>query len=164
MKGWQLAGVVTTLTFASMVNANMSVTDGNTTSFDIRGEIQPECKVANQSVNQATQLNLQSQQSQAAANVAIWCNTGQDTASATYTSANDGYLVNDSGNRIAYNLSVESNNGDFSLNDPQTLQQQSGSGFDGQGLSSQLFVLPQVSGFESAGHYRDTIQITVSYN
>lgn len=164
MKGWLAVSALALLTVAGTVSANISVTDGSSTSFDVRGEIQPECKVANQSSNQATQLNLQSQEAQAAGSVAIWCNTGQDTASATYNSDNDGYLVNDNGSRIAYNLSIESNNSDLNLNSPQTIQQQTGAGFEGDAVSRQLSVLPQVTGFESAGNYRDTIQVTVSYN
>lgn len=164
MKSWLNAGAFLSLSIAFTVNAEISVTDTSVTSFDIGGEIQPECKVANQSSSQATQLNLRSQEAQAAANVSVWCNTGQDTADATYSSANEGYLVNEEGNRIAYSIGLENNNSNFNLVSPQTIRQNVGNGENGQNTTSQLSILPQVTGFESAGAYRDTIQVTVSYN
>jgi spore coat protein U-like protein len=164
MKSWLRVFVGVSLATSTMATANIALTDDNTTSFDIAGEILPECKVTNQSSNQATQLNLASPDPQAATDVAIWCNTGQETANTTYSSANQGFLVNEQGNRIAYNLSLENSNGEFNLATAQTIQQRAGEGVDANGETQTLLIQPQVSGFETAGNYRDTVQITVSYN
>lgn len=152
-------------TFAALTaHADIAVTDTDTTSFDIGGEILPECKVSNSALNAATSLDLSSTDAQTAANVSLWCNTGQGTASTTYSSENSGFLVNENGQKIAYNIDIAGTANDLSLTSAQTVNQQSGQGVDGADSTKAVSIKPIVTGFEYAGTYSDTIEITVSYN
>lgn len=144
--------------------AKISLDDTNETSFDIGGTITAECKVTNASTDAATALDLSSASAQSASSVSVWCNTGQNSANTTYASANDGYLINENGDRIPYNINVGEQTNNLSLTSPQTVQQVSGTGANGEALSSDVAILPQVNGFESSGAYSDTIAVTVTYN
>ncbi|MCC2607278.1 Csu type fimbrial protein [Planctobacterium marinum] len=145
-------------------SAQMSLDATEQTSFDIGGSIAAECKVANTTTEQAASLDLSNASAQSAATISVWCNTGQNSADTTYSSANNGYLVNESGNQIAYNINVGDNASALSLSSPQTVQQASGTGVQGGVQSSNVAIIPQVSGFENSGSYSDTIAVTVSYN
>lgn len=144
-------------------SAQISLDATEQTSFDIGGSIAAECKVANQSSDIATTLDLGSSSAQNAATISVWCNTGQNTADTIYSSANNGFLVDDAGNQIAYNINVGDNANALSLATPQTVQQNSGAGTEGDSQRSNLAIIPQVNGFETSGSYSDTIAITVSY-
>ncbi len=145
-------------------SAAITVNDSNTSSFNIGGQILPECKVANFSPEQATALDLTSSTAQPSATVSVWCNTGQNSANTTYTSTNAGYLVDGTGNRIAYNLGIPGSASDLNLATPQTVSQSAGLGTAGESQDTTVSIIPQVNGFETAGAYSDTIAVTVSFN
>lgn len=145
-------------------NATISVSDTDQTSFDIGGQILPECKVSNYSPERSTSLDLASSESQTTASVSIWCNTGQGTASTTYSSANAGFLVNENGQKIAYSVDISGTANDLSLTSDQTVNQVSGSGVQGAEQTRSVSVKPIITGFEYAGTYSDTIAVTVAYN
>lgn len=149
---------------ALTAQADIAVTDTDTTSFDIGGEILPECKVSNSALSAATSLDLSSTDAQSAANVSIWCNTGQGTASTTYSSQNAGYLVNEDGKKIAYKIDIDGTASDLALTSDRTVNQQSGAGTDGADATKTVSIKPVVTGFEYAGTYSDTIEVTVAYN
>ncbi|XOV77500.1 MAG: hypothetical protein ACFHVJ_00230 [Aestuariibacter sp.] len=149
---------------ALTAQADIAVSDTDSTSFDIGGEIQPECKVSNSALNTATALDLSSTDAQTAANVSIWCNTGQGTASTTYSSQNAGFLVNESGKKIAYKIDIDGTANDLALTSDQTVAQQSGQGVEGADATKAVSIKPVVTGFEFAGTYSDTIEVTVAYN
>lgn len=149
---------------ALSAHAEITVSDSDTTSFDIGGEILPECKVSNSASTSATSLDLTSTEAQNAASISIWCNTGQGTASTTYSSANAGFMVNENGQKIAYNLDIAGTASDLSLTSAQTINQASGAGVDGTDQARTVSIKPVVTGFEYAGVYSDTIEVTVSYN
>lgn len=155
-----LISAVMTLT----ANAEIAVTDTDTTSFDIGGEILPECKVSSYSPERSTSLDLSSSEAQTTASVSLWCNTGQGTANTTYASANAGFMVNENGQKIAYTMDVSGTASDLSLTSAQTVRQISGSGVDGAQQTRSVKIKPIVTGFEYAGVYSDTIEVTVSYN
>ncbi len=165
MNTFNKALIVLSSTFALAANAAISVSDSETTSFDIGGQIDPECKVSNYSPERSTSLDLSSTEAQTTASVSIWCNTGQGTASTTYASTNGGYLVNEDGNQIAYLVDISGGTAsDMALTSPQSVNQVAGSGVDGSAASRAVMIKPQVNGFEYAGTYSDTIEVTVSYN
>lgn len=145
-------------------NATISVSDTDQTSFDIGGQILPECKVSNYSPERSTSLDLSSSEAQTTASVSVWCNTGQGTASTTYASTNGGYLVNENGQQIAYSVDISGTANDLSLTSAQTVNQNAGSGVDGAEQTRTVSVKPIITGFEYAGTYSDTIEVTVSYN
>jgi spore coat protein U-like protein len=149
---------------ALSAQANISVTDTDKTSFDIGGEIQPECKVSNSALSSATALDLSSTSAQTAANVSIWCNTGQAAASTTYSSQNAGFLVNETGKKIAYKIDIDGTASDLALTSDQVVSQESGQGVEGADASKSVSIKPVVTGFEYAGTYSDTIEVTVAYN
>lgn len=165
--GIDLGTVLTLAIFASAsygVNANVSLDDTNETSFNIGGNISAECKVTNTATDTATSLDLSSTSAQNASSVAVWCNTGQNSANTTYSSLNNGFLVSDSGNRIAYNINVGEQGNNLSLTSPQSVQQSNGTGTSGDTFTTDVAIMPQVNGFETSGIYNDTIAVTVSYN
>lgn len=164
MKNFLRQAVLIGAMVPGLAMAKIVLTDTNQTSFDIGGEIAPECKVSNLSQEQSTALDLSSNQSQNAGNVSIWCNTGQNAADTTYSSANDGFLVNDNGNQIAYRVNVDGVTSELNLTTPQTVSQGAGIGVDGNDQASVVSIAPQISGLETAGSYTDTISVTVSYN
>lgn len=145
-------------------NAKISLEDTAQTSFDIGGEIAAECKVSNATSDNATSLDLSNAAAQTAGTLSIWCNTGQNVADTTYSSANNGFLIDESGNQIAYNINVGDQANSLSLSSPQTVQQANGSGTAGDTESTNVAIIPQVNGFESSGAYSDTISVTVTYN
>lgn len=149
---------------SASVDAKISVEDGAQTSFEIGGSIAAECKVANAANENATALDLSSATAQSAGRLSVWCNTGQQLADTTYSSANNGFLIDESGNQIAYSINVGDQANSLSLNSPQTIQQANGSGTDGNTQATDLAIVPQVNGFESSGSYSDTISVTVTYN
>ncbi|MCC2607276.1 hypothetical protein [Planctobacterium marinum] len=155
-----------TLATSLNVAATISVDDTEQTSFDIGGEILPECKVNRTQANGATSLDLASTNSQDVASVEIWCNTGQGTANTTYSSANGGVLKNDthSGKDIGYLLDISDTATGLSLTSDQEVNQSSGSDVKGDSVAKTVSIRPQVSGFEYEGSYSDTITVTVSYN
>ncbi|MBE1298985.1 MAG: hypothetical protein GJ680_03615 [Alteromonadaceae bacterium] len=146
------------------LSAAVTEADTDKTSFNIGGQILPECKVTSFSPEQATSLDLSTSNSQTTANVSVWCNTGQSAANTTYSSANAGYLVDDTGNRIAYNVGVSGTSSELNLTSPQIIEQVAGTGNQGETQDTTVSIIPQVNGLESAGSYSDTIAITVSYN
>lgn len=152
------------LSVSVAVMAAVSLDDTNETSFDIGGTITAECKVANSTTNAATTLDLSSASAQNASTVYVWCNTGQNSANTTYASLNDGFLVSEEGSRIAYNINVGDQGNNLSLATPQTIQQLTGIGSNGDATTTDVAIIPQVSGFEDSGNYNDTISVTVSYN
>lgn len=147
-------------------NATISVDDDNQTSFDIGGQILPECKVNSTLSSGAATLDLASSSAQDVASVEIWCNTGQSSANTTYSSANGGVLKNDthSGKDIAYLLDIADTATSMSLTSDQEVAQSSGSDVEGASVARTVSIRPQVSGFEYEGSYSDTITVTVSYN
>lgn len=149
---------------ASSSFAAISLTDTSQSSFNIGGFISPECKVNNVANNTSTALDLTSTSAQTASSVSVWCNTGQSAANTTYASDNDGFLVNETGNRIAYNINVGDQGNDISLSTPQSISQQSGFGENGEEQVTDVAIVPQVNGLEFSGTYSDTISVTVSYN
>ncbi|BDX05958.1 hypothetical protein [Planctobacterium marinum] len=163
-----LIKTIAIITTAAALNANasISVEDTNETSFDIGGEILPECKVNSTASNGATGLDLASTTAQDVASVEIWCNTGQSTANTTYSSANGGVLKNDthSGKDIAYLLDIADTSTGLSLTSDQEVSQSAGSDVEGASVAKTVSIRPQVNGFEYEGSYSDTITITVSYN
>ncbi|MCC2607277.1 hypothetical protein [Planctobacterium marinum] len=144
-------------------NATISVDDTEQTSFDIGGEILPECKVTNNAATTATALDLSSAEAQRTASISLWCNTGQGTAKTTYSSINGGYMVSQEGKKIAYSIDISGTANDLSLTRDQTVNQVSGKGVDGAEATRSVSVKPLVTGFEYAGTYTDTIEVTVSY-
>lgn len=149
-------------------NAKIALDADDNTSFDIGGEITSECKIDNTSSNDALDLNLASSEAQSVASVEIWCNTGQSTASTTYSSLNNGKLKNgtNSGQDISYLLDIAdtANGTGLDLSTARTVSQASGIGTSGESESKSISIRPQVSGYEYAGTYSDTISVTVSYN
>lgn len=152
------------LSAAVALNAGaISVTDTAQTSFEIGGEILPQCKVAKQTLTAASALDLTSSSAQAAANVSIWCNTGQGTATTTYSSENLGKLVHETAShQIGYELEVGGQTLDLSQD--RAVSQSAGSGTDGADQTTTVSIKPLVNGFEYSGVYADTISVTVSYN
>lgn len=163
-----LIKTIAIITTAAALNANatISVDDNNQTSFDIGGEILPECKVNSTATDGATGLDLAATTAQDVASVEIWCNTGQSTASTTYSSANGGVLKNDthSGKDIAYLLDIADTSTGLSLTSDREVSQSAGSDVEGASVAKTVSIRPQVSGFEYEGSYSDTITVTVSYN
>ena len=156
-----LALAVTTAFGAS---ATISVSDTETTSFDIGGQIAPECKVSNFSPERSTTLDLASSEAQTTASISLWCNTGQGTARTTYSSVNGGFMVNENGKKIAYAVDISGTANDLRLTSAQTVNQLVGKGTDGAEATRAVRVKPLITGFEYAGTYSDTIEVTVSYN
>jgi spore coat protein U-like protein len=150
-------------TTAFCANATISVDDTDTTSFDIGGSIEPECKVSNYSPERSTTLDLASGTAQTTASVSLWCNTGQGTARTTYSSLNNGYMVSEEGKKIAYSVDISGTANDMLLTSAQTVNQIVGTGVDGAQATRSVKVKPLITGFEFAGTYRDTIEVTVSY-
>jgi spore coat protein U-like protein len=148
---------------AMYANATISVSDDNQTSFDIGGQILPECKVNNFSPERSTTLNLASGEAQTTASISLWCNTGQGTARTTYASANNGFMVSEEGQKIAYAIDISGTTNDMRLTSAQTVNQVAGQGVEGAEATRSVKVKPLITGFEYAGVYRDTIEVTVSY-
>jgi len=146
------------------VMAKITPEDTAQTSFDISGTIAAECKVNHTNLESSAALDLTTSTAQNASSVAVWCNTGQSSADTTYRSVNNGFLVDESGNRIAYSINVGEQANNLSLSSPQTVKQLSGSGVNGDSVASDIAIIPQVSGLENSGSYSDTIAVTVSYN
>ncbi|XOV80548.1 MAG: spore coat protein U domain-containing protein [Aestuariibacter sp.] len=144
--------------------ANITNGDNETTSFDVGGTIQPQCKVKARNLNRAIGLDLSSATRQKTANIQIWCNTGQSQATASYSSLNGGQLVNEAGQKIPYLMQIPNTVGDVSLSQTQTVSQRTGTGIAGDHKGRVVKITPQVNGFEYAGIYRDTIEVTVSPN
>jgi hypothetical protein len=153
--------------FAALnANAAIQVSDDNQTSFDIGGSIEAECKINSTALTGAATLDLASTASQDVATVELWCNTGQSTASTTYTSTNSGVLKNGThdGQDIAYLLDVSQTQSDMNLSSAQTVAQASNTGVDGASTSRTVSIKPQITGFEYEGSYSDTITVTVALN
>lgn len=148
---------------ALTANATISVSDTEQTSFDIGGQILPECKVANNASESATSLDLSSTEAQTTASISLWCNTGQGTARTTYESVNGGYMVSEEGKKIAYAIDISGTANDLQLTSAQTINQVAGNGVEGAEATRSVSVKPLVTGFEYAGTYTDTIEVTVSY-
>lgn len=148
---------------ALYANATISVSDNDQTSFDIGGQIQPECKVNNYSPERSVSLDLASGEAQTTASVSLWCNTGQGTAKTTYSSLNKGYMVSEEGKKIAYAVDISGTVNGMLLTSAQTVNQVTGKGVDGSEATRSVKVKPLITGFEYAGTYRDTIEVTVSY-
>ena len=144
--------------------ASISVSDGQRTDIDVSGSIDPICKVSNNVRNRATKLDLSVSKRQRTNRIFIWCNTGQSTAQTTYSSLNQGYLVNANGNKIPYLVTIPQTISGADLTTPKTVSQRTGHGLKGQNKGRNVHIIPQVTGFEYAGTYRDTIRVTVSYN
>jgi spore coat protein U-like protein len=160
----KLIKTISMISAAVALNAGaVAVSDTEQTSFEIGGEILSECKVSNNTLTGATTLDLTSTTAQAAADVSIWCNTGQSTATTTYTSENAGKLVHDSaGHQIGYELEVGGQTLD--LSQARSISQIAGAGTDGSTQSTTVSIKPLVTGFEYAGAYTDTITVTVTFN
>jgi spore coat protein U-like protein len=163
-KAMKLTKIITVLSASIALHAGaISVSDTEQTSFEIGGEILPECKVSNQTLTGSNALDLTSSVSQAAANVFIWCNTGQSAATTTYSSANQGKLVHETAShQIGYELEVAGQVLD--LTQDRAVSQGAGQGTDGSDQSTTVSVKPLVNGFEYSGTYSDTIAVTVSFN
>lgn len=144
--------------------AAVSVSNGDIISINFGGDIEPVCKVRNNVKNRALNIDLTSATRQNTNNVLIWCNTGQSNAQTTYESLNGGNLVNENGNTIPYLIQINQTLDNSSLSVPQTVSQRAGSGVAGSDKGRIIRVIPQVTGFEFAGTYRDTIQVTVAVN
>lgn len=144
--------------------AAMSANSSDSVSLDMSGTIEPMCKVRNNVKARSLRLDLTSNKAQNTNNVFIWCNTGQSNANATYSSLNNGYLVNEHNQSIPYLLTVANTARDLSLASPKTVSQRAGSGTKGKDKGRVIKVKPQVNGFEYAGTYRDTISVTVSFD
>ena len=142
----------------------VSVSNGDVTSVNFGGDIEPVCKVRNNIKNRSLRIDLTSSARQKTNSVFIWCNTGQSNAQATYESLNGGNLVNENGNTIPYLVQIPQTLDNASLGVPQTVSQRAGSGINGSDKGRNIRVIPQVTGFEFAGTYRDTIQVTVAVN
>ena len=153
-------------TIAASANASISVEHDNSTEFDIGGIIAPECKVNSTATDDALALDLTSTSAQNIASVEIWCNTGDQHISATYTSDNNGVLKNDThnGKDIAYKINVGSAHQDLSLTSARTVNQEAGSDVEGESVAKTISIEPEVTGFEYEGTYSDTITVTVAYN
>ncbi|XOV77504.1 MAG: hypothetical protein ACFHVJ_11135 [Aestuariibacter sp.] len=132
----KLTKKITVLSALIALNAGaISVSDTEQTSFEIGGEILSECKVSNQTLSGASALDLTSASAQAAANVSIWCNTGQSTATTTYSSENLGKLVHETAtHEIGYELEIGGQTLDLSQD--RSLSQNAGSGTDGADQST----------------------------
>jgi len=141
-----------------------SETNENSTSIDMGGTIEPTCKVRNNVKQRSLNLDLSSSSAQKTNNVFIWCNTGQSKAQATYSSLNGGYLKNENGDLIPYLFTVANTASNLSLVTPQTVSQRTGSGKAGKDKGRVIKITPQVNGYEYAGIYRDTIEVTVSFD
>lgn len=161
-----LLKTVALLSASVAINANavISVSDTNETQFEIGGTIQPECKVNNTTSAGASTLNLASSDAQQVASVEIWCNTGDASASTTYSSLNGGVLTNENGQDIEYRVDISDTQSDVNLSTDQTFQQSSGSGVSGASAARTVSISPVITGFEFAGTYSDTIAVTVTYN
>ena len=145
-------------------NAKISVDDTNSTSFDIAGKIDSQCKVSsNAGGDRSTSLNLASAEAQTTASISLWCNTGQSTAKTTYESRNGGYMVHKDGHRIAYAVDITGTASDMRLTSSRTVDQLTGTGVDGSVSTRAVKVKPLITGLEYAGTYTDTIEVTVSY-
>lgn len=160
IKASLLAMIVT----AYQADANILLSDTATTSIDVGGEVLPICKVQNNVKSRATSLDLTSTAAQKTNNVFIWCNTGDNSASATYSSANNGNLVNENGDSIPYLVTIPNTESNFSLATAHTVTQRAGNGIDGNKKGRVVKIKPQVNGFEYAGTYSDTITVTVAVN
>ncbi|BDX06101.1 hypothetical protein [Planctobacterium marinum] len=156
--------VITWLVLLSTCYGAMSANSDNTISLDLAGDIEPMCKVRNNVKSRSMNLDLSSNTAQKTNNVFIWCNTGQSNAQATYSSLNDGVLVNENGDSIPYLFTVANTASNLSLATPQTVTQRTGSGTAGADKGRVIKIKPQVNGFERAGTYRDTISVTVSFD
>jgi spore coat protein U-like protein len=162
-KLWFIVPVITVeVAFSAM--ASISVSDDDTTQLDFGGNIDAICKVRTKVKSRAINIDLTSAPRQKTSNIFIWCNTGQSQAQATYESVNGGYLVNENGNTIPYMIQIPQTLDNTSLATPQTVSQRAGSGINGSDKGRNIRVIPQVTGFEYAGTYRDTIQVTVAVN
>lgn len=144
--------------------AAVSVSNSDITTVNFGGNIDPVCKVRNNVKNRALNIDLTSTNRSKTNNVFIWCNTGQTNAQTTYESVNGGNLVNENGNTIPYLIQINQTLDNASLAVPQTVSQRAGSGINGSDKGRNIRVIPQVTGFEFAGTYRDTIQVTVAVN
>lgn len=156
--------MVTLLMMSATSHAAMSVAGENNISLELSGSIEPMCKVRNNVKSRSLNLDLSSNTAQKTNNVFLWCNTGQRNASATYSSLNNGVLINDSGDSIPYLLTVANTANNLSLVAPQTVSQRTGSGTSGADKGRVIKIKPQINGFERAGTYRDTIAVTVSFD
>ena len=145
-------------------NSAISVTDDNIALLDFGGSIDPVCKVRTNVKNRSLNLDLTSATRQRTSGIFIWCNTGQNQTQTTYSSDNDGFLVNENGNTIPYLIQIPQTLDNTSLATPQTVSQRTGSGTSGKDRGRNIRVIPQVTGFEYAGTYRDTIRVTVAVN
>ena len=166
MKNFVKTIAVTSAAMALQANAVINVSDTQQTSFEIAGNIQPQCKITNTATALANTLNLASSEAQNVASIEIWCNTGQNNANTTYSSNNAGVLKNatHSGRDIAYLLDVSETQNGLNLATDQTVSQTSGIGINGETIARTIAIRPQVNGFEYEGTYSDTISVTVSIN
>ena len=145
-------------------NADISVSDDDIALLEFGGSVNPVCKVRTNYRNRSINLDLSSSARQKTSGIFIWCNTGQSQAQATYESLNGGNLVNENGNVIPYMIQIPQTLDNTSLSTPQTVSQRAGTGVNGSDKGRNIRVIPQVTGFEYAGTYRDTIQVTVALN
>lgn len=149
---------------ATSCHAAILVSNNDTTNVDFGGSIEPVCKVRTNYKTRSIELDLTSATRQRTSGIFIWCNTGQTNAQTTYSSLNGGNLVNENGNTIPYMIQINQTLNDTSLATPQTVSQRTGTGVNGDDKGRNIRVIPQVNGFEYAGTYRDTIQVTVAVN
>ena len=153
--------------FAALnANATIELSHTDTTSFDVGGSIAAECKINSTQAAGATSLDLASSSAQEVASVELWCNTGQSTASTTYSSSNNGVLSNGThaSQDIAYLIDIAETGSDLSLTSSQTVSQSSSTGVNGSSTSRTVSIKPQITGFEYEGSYSDTITVTVALN
>lgn len=161
----QFALFFSLMLLSTIANAAISASETSQSQFGVGGTVEPQCKVRVKVRERSTTLDLTSATRQKTDNIFIWCNTGQNAATATYSSVNNGFMVNENGDKISYLIQIpNTTSSDVSLATPQTVSQRAGTGIDGTDRRRNVRVTPQVTGLETAGQYSDTIQVTVSVN
>lgn len=148
---------VSSVAFAYATFASVSVSKIDLPK-KLTATVNTSCKVASSSQHMA-QLDLSKNAGlQKATTLSIWCNN-DGAATTTFSSSNGGFLESNSGEQIAYQMSLgEKSNIDMQN---QYSTQSSRANTDGVLRETVVSILPKVNGLERAGNYTDTITVTI---
>ncbi len=164
MKKTLLASVLALASSSVFASDFDYVNGGNTSQWDIGGEIAERCVVSTyEGGDRSTTLDLGKAEAQTTASVSLWCNTHSAKAKTTYSSLNGGVMINEAGDKIAYTIDVDQAKG-LDLASVQTIDQLTGHGTKVGHQTKSVKVTPLVGGREYAGTYRDTITVLVAAN
>ncbi|WP_028115320.1 hypothetical protein [Ferrimonas senticii] len=159
MKKALLAIVLTTVAGSAM--AFDYENGGDTSDWKIGGQVDERCVLETyDGGDRSTSLNLVDNSFQTTASVTIWCNNKSGTNNVTYTSENNGFFLNDAGDKIEYEAEIDGKS--FFLKTPQMISQISGNVNVGHQTKSFKIKPLGTAATAAAGIYSDVITATIT--